>query len=292
MKLQMKKKPCLHRGFTLIELLVVIAIIAILAAMLLPALSIAKQKSYGAACLNNQKQFALAWTMYSDDNNGGVIDTSQTLVGSTWRVQTYLVTVAPPIGLSAEALKIWQVRQSYRQPAPTIAGPLFPYAPNPDIVHCPGDKRYKLTYSDTGPWAYDSYAGVSGFDRSGIAAMPLSKVITKQTQLKNFSSRFLWVEGNDKRGENSGSWTMSSQGNPALDYSNAMFGDSPAAFHGGNTASFSFADGHAEMHKWRDGPTLAYALSGDDGRPGQYGIIPGNEDAVWVGSRYPSLLNP
>jgi prepilin-type N-terminal cleavage/methylation domain-containing protein len=262
LKITFMKKTSDRNAFTLIELLVVIAIIAILAALLLPALAAAKRRATAAACLSNQKQLGLAWVMYSDDCADSIVNLSTwtgvngaaldaTKHGIPWRVDLYNNQQLPNMNSFYATSEIWKnsIEQGFRQPTPAIAGPLYKYCANASIMHCPGDLRYQMPFpaggatagsgGNSGPYAWDSYAGSSFLngEQGGF---------TKRSQILHTSDRFLWGESSDMRGESVGGYHFTA-GTAAANFTDAKFDNPPAAFHV-TSASWSFADGHAEMH--------------------------------------------
>jgi prepilin-type processing-associated H-X9-DG protein len=184
-------------------------------------------------------------------------------------------------------------------------GALFQYAPNPDIMHCPGD--FRTSYP--GHFCWDSYSGVGGFTGGDPMYGAAYGTITKLTQVLHPSDRFVWVEecasqqyGNPSYGENNGSWEMS-PGSPAITaaqpFAFARWVDSPAAFHGQNS-TFAFVDGHVETHRWISGYVIAFANSMDYRKyinTGNAQNLASNAnlataDLYYVASHFPTPLNP
>jgi prepilin-type N-terminal cleavage/methylation domain-containing protein len=230
----------IQSAFTLIELLVVIAIIAILAALLLPVLSLAKERAQRAGCLNNQKQLGLAWQMYADEDRGILASNDWTYRASLVVESTTNSWVTGNAGLDTNTESISD-------------GSIFPYVKNLNCYHCPSDLSLVLGTSLPILRTYSLSCFLGGpqadADEYGIKSLHRTSQILKPAQTLTF------IDEDDSTLDD-GHFLYSATLNAWLNV--------PAWRHAhGDT--LAFADGHDEYWKWR-GPQPTYTFF-DNGVP-------------------------
>ena len=257
--------PTQLTAFTLIELLVVIAIIAILAAMLLPALSKAKQKAYGAQCLSNTKQMGLAWIMYAGDAddhlvpNNGWVDVGSG--GENWTTADANTNQSLLIGTNSA---------------------FAAYIKSPGVYRCPGDNIPSLNGLRVRSYSLNSSLNNSITASSAALGYFVAKKMG-DLNVPGPSSVFSFIDESAYTYLYSGGAVFSFD--PGLGVGSQYWRNLPAMYHG-KASSIGYADGHSEGHRWMT-PTTYVPVMYNVTDQGQHTTVGSSDDYRYLSDREP-----
>jgi len=285
------RRIAMHKreGFTLIELLVVIALIAVLMAILIPALQIAKESATGVVCLGNHRNLLTGWIMYADDNdgvlmcNGACYDTANDKTPWVHRPKDIDENdlpnnPAPPTITNKDRFR--GIRQ----------GTMWKYVKDVDVYHCPGDNRKSTRRPPRDCFRSYSISYAFGELRVGDSNRNTGyRYYRRMLEVKDAGQYYVFVEeehNGSRYGENEGGWHLPFGGgrNYLSNPGSWTFYDPLASYHN-KSSTFGFADGHADRRRWMDRRTLDFINHNADDPSSHSGITtpsPDNQDLRWL----------
>lgn len=279
-----------RKAFTLIELLVVIAIIALLMAILVPALSTAKKQATMARCLANHRNLLVGWLLYADENdgllmcNGACYDSWQGSYDPTPWVHRPKDSFGNDLPSPAPATITNEDR--YRG---IRLGTMWPYVKDVDVYHCPGDNRRSTRRPPRDCFRSYSISYAFGDLRPGVPGRGGYRYYRRMQEISNAPLYYVFVEeehNGSQYGENEGGWhlPMGSSLNRLANPGSWAFYDPLASYHI-KASTFGFADGHADRRKWMDKRTLEFIDMNAKDPSAHSGFTissPDNEDLKWI----------
>lgn len=259
----MPKRPHQVRpsGFTSVELLVVIAIIATLSALLLPALSKTRARAEGISCLNNTRQLELAWQLYAEDHEG-FLPYNLGMSGSSFRTNINWVN----------DVMTWDLSSDNTNTATITEASLGPYVSGATgIYRCPSDRTISAVQAAAGwdhrirSYSMNAMVGNAGaFLTNGMNINNTGyRQFLKITDIPRPLEIFVFLDEHPdsiddgyflNKDLEAANVTYASRASPGDEWL-----DLPASYHNKSTA-FSFADGHASLHHWRNAKTIQPAV--------------------------------